>query len=237
MKCVCNMWQLSRIPCVHVMAGYMHMKMNLDLGVVEWYSQCKWYVEFISEPQSHDYRPGPEIISLEQVCGKIQPCQIQTRRQLRHRSFESVCSRSLGIDSNDYLLQGCSPLEIEFVIFVALRSTQVEVSVAQPKGSLNSDHPGKCLHSEERFVWIKAAPRAIMPPRMMTRGACRSTVAPRGRGMGGRVGRKVRGTREPVRRNNETIGELDGQGNDRGVGANGGVDGVPDFFTIIAQQL
>nr|GEW34241.1 reverse transcriptase domain-containing protein [Tanacetum cinerariifolium] len=29
-------------------------------------------------------------------------------------------------------------------------------------------------------------------------------------------------TREPVRRNNETIGELDGQGNDRGVEANGG---------------
>ncbi|GJY47398.1 hypothetical protein Tco_0436461 [Tanacetum coccineum] len=76
-----------------------------------------------------------------------------------------------------------------------------------------------------------------MPPRMTTQSAGRSTVAPRGRGTGGRVGRKVRGTREPVRRNNETIGELDGQGNDRGVGANGGVDGVPDFFTIIAQQL
>ncbi|GKA74825.1 hypothetical protein Tco_0781127 [Tanacetum coccineum] len=25
------------------MAGYMHMKMNLDFGVDEWYSQCKWY--------------------------------------------------------------------------------------------------------------------------------------------------------------------------------------------------
>ncbi|GJR50773.1 hypothetical protein Tco_1401294 [Tanacetum coccineum] len=32
--------------------------------------------------------------------------------------------------------------------------------------------------------------------------------------MGGRVGRGARRTREPVRRNNETIGELDGQGND-----------------------
>ncbi|GJV85464.1 hypothetical protein Tco_1525362 [Tanacetum coccineum] len=44
-------------------------------------------------------------------------------------------------------------------------------------------------------------------------------------------------TRATVRRNNETITELDGQGNDRGVEANGGVGGVPDFSTIIAQQL
>ncbi|GKB15864.1 ribonuclease H-like domain-containing protein [Tanacetum coccineum] len=45
MKCVCNMWQLSRIPCVHAMAGYMHMKMNPDLGVDEWYSQCIMFHE------------------------------------------------------------------------------------------------------------------------------------------------------------------------------------------------
>ncbi|GJZ09902.1 multidrug resistance-associated protein 5 [Tanacetum coccineum] len=41
MKCVCNMWQLSGIPCVHAMAGYMHMKMNPDYGVAEWYSQYR----------------------------------------------------------------------------------------------------------------------------------------------------------------------------------------------------
>ncbi|GKD16052.1 calcium/proton exchanger [Tanacetum coccineum] len=35
MNCVCNMWQLSGIPCVHVMAGYMHMKINPDFGVDE----------------------------------------------------------------------------------------------------------------------------------------------------------------------------------------------------------
>ncbi|GJU78547.1 hypothetical protein Tco_1275617 [Tanacetum coccineum] len=39
MKCVCNMWQLSGIPCVRAMVGYIHMKMNPDLGVDEWYSQ------------------------------------------------------------------------------------------------------------------------------------------------------------------------------------------------------
>nr|GEY12703.1 zinc finger, PMZ-type [Tanacetum cinerariifolium] len=43
MSRVCNIWQLSRIHCVHAMVGYMHIKMNLELGVDEWYSQCKWY--------------------------------------------------------------------------------------------------------------------------------------------------------------------------------------------------
>ncbi|GJZ80417.1 hypothetical protein Tco_0645411 [Tanacetum coccineum] len=77
----------------------------------------------------------------------------------------------------------------------------------------------------------------IVPSRMMTRSAGRSTDAPRGGGTSRRVGRGARRTREPVRRNNETIGELEGQGNDQGVEANGGVNGVPDFSTIIAQQL
>ncbi|GJV76500.1 hypothetical protein Tco_1508084 [Tanacetum coccineum] len=76
-----------------------------------------------------------------------------------------------------------------------------------------------------------------MPPRMMTQSAGRSTAAPPVGGMGGRVGRRARRTREPVRRNNETIGKLDGQGNDQGIEANGGVGGVPDFSTIIARQL
>nr|GEV23618.1 putative reverse transcriptase domain-containing protein [Tanacetum cinerariifolium] len=52
----------------------------------------------------------------------------------------------------------------------------------------------------------------IMPPRVMTRSAGRLAVAPRGGGTGGRVGREG--------------GEV-----------NEGVDGVPDFSTIIAQQL
>ncbi|GKG62319.1 hypothetical protein Tco_0632223, partial [Tanacetum coccineum] len=72
---------------------------------------------------------------------------------------------------------------------------------------------------------------------MTTQSAGRSTVAPRGGGTGGWVGRGARRTREPVWRNNETIGKLDGQGNDQGVKVNGGVIGVPDISTIIAQQL
>ncbi|GJV28667.1 putative reverse transcriptase domain-containing protein [Tanacetum coccineum] len=55
--------------------------------------------------------------------------------------------------------------------------------------------------------------------------------------MGGRVGRGARRTKEPVRRNNKIISELGGQGNNRGVRANRGFDGVPDFSTIIVQQL
>ncbi|GJR63548.1 reverse transcriptase domain-containing protein [Tanacetum coccineum] len=71
----------------------------------------------------------------------------------------------------------------------------------------------------------------IMPPRMRTRS----------------VGRGGRG-RRPREGNDESVEDLNGQGNDQGMGANGGVEGVngnieganrgaPDFSTIIAQQL
>ncbi|GKB38592.1 hypothetical protein Tco_0883534, partial [Tanacetum coccineum] len=64
-----------------------------------------------------------------------------------------------------------------------------------------------------------------------------------GGGTGGRAGREGRRVREPRRRNIDLTGEPRGQENDQGVGANGGVeanggvDGVPDFSTIISQQL
>ncbi|GJU17815.1 reverse transcriptase domain-containing protein [Tanacetum coccineum] len=62
-----------------------------------------------------------------------------------------------------------------------------------------------------------------------------------------RVGRGGRG-RRPREGNDERVDELNGQGNDQGMGANGGVEGVNgnveganegalDFSTIIAQQL
>ncbi|GKA04942.1 putative reverse transcriptase domain-containing protein [Tanacetum coccineum] len=70
-----------------------------------------------------------------------------------------------------------------------------------------------------------------MPPRVMTRS----------------VGRGGRG-RRPREGNDERVNELNGQGNDQGMGANGGVEGANgnveranegalDFSTIIAQQL
>ncbi|GJS37991.1 putative reverse transcriptase domain-containing protein [Tanacetum coccineum] len=84
-----------------------------------------------------------------------------------------------------------------------------------------------------------------MPPRMRTRSAARLAAESLGGGTGERVGRGRR-VRRPKEGNDEHVDELNGQGNDQGMRANGGVDGVnrnveyggaPDFSTIIAQQL
>ncbi|GJV18817.1 hypothetical protein Tco_1367837 [Tanacetum coccineum] len=87
------------------------------------------------------------------------------------------------------------------------------------------------------FVWI-------MPPRVMTRSVGRPVIESRGGETGERVGRGGRG-RRPREGNDERVDDLNGQGNDQGMGANGGVEGVngnaeganggaPDFSTIIA---
>ncbi|GJY11747.1 hypothetical protein Tco_0381056 [Tanacetum coccineum] len=86
-----------------------------------------------------------------------------------------------------------------------------------------------------------------MPPRMRTRSAGWLAAESLGWGMGERVSRGGRGRRSREG-NNERVNDLNGQGNDQGMGANGGVEGAngnvkganggaPDFLTIIAQQL
>ncbi|GJT31091.1 putative reverse transcriptase domain-containing protein [Tanacetum coccineum] len=89
-----------------------------------------------------------------------------------------------------------------------------------------------------------------MPPRMRTRSAGRPAAESLGGGTGVQVGRGGRG-RRPREGNDERVDDLNGQGNDQGLRANGGVEGVngnvegvnggvggaPDFSTIIAQQL
>ncbi|GJS54008.1 putative reverse transcriptase domain-containing protein [Tanacetum coccineum] len=93
-----------------------------------------------------------------------------------------------------------------------------------------------------------------MLPRMRTRSAGRPTTESLGGGTGVRVGRGGRG-RRPREGNDELVDDLNGQGNDQGMGANGGIEGVngnvegvngnveganigaPDFSMIIAQQL
>nr|GEX28446.1 putative reverse transcriptase domain-containing protein [Tanacetum cinerariifolium] len=66
--------------------------------------------------------------------------------------------------------------------------------------------------------------------------------------MRGRVGKGGRRGRRPREGNDEGVNDLNGQGNDQVIGANGGIKGVnrnveganggsPDFSTIIAQQL
>ncbi|GKB88585.1 reverse transcriptase domain-containing protein [Tanacetum coccineum] len=73
---------------------------------------------------------------------------------------------------------------------------------------------------------------------MRTRSAGRLAAESRGGGTGGRADRGGGNVREPRRRNiPHTIVEPEGQGNDHGVGANVSVGGVPEFSTIIAQQL
>ncbi|GJT91032.1 hypothetical protein Tco_1079877 [Tanacetum coccineum] len=86
-----------------------------------------------------------------------------------------------------------------------------------------------------------------MPPRMRTRSAGQPAAESLRGGTGVQVGRGGRG-RRPREGNDERVDNLNGQGNDQGMGANGGVEGVngnvkganggaPDFSTIIAQQL
>ncbi|GKG11322.1 hypothetical protein Tco_0342722, partial [Tanacetum coccineum] len=86
-----------------------------------------------------------------------------------------------------------------------------------------------------------------MPPRMRTRSTGRLAAESLRGGTGVRVGRGGRGKR-PRQGNDERVDDLNGQGNDQGMGANEGVKGVngnvegayrgaPDFLTIIAQQL
>ena len=37
------MWELSGIPCIHVVAAYAHMNKDPEEGVHDWYSQEKWF--------------------------------------------------------------------------------------------------------------------------------------------------------------------------------------------------
>ncbi|GKF25562.1 hypothetical protein Tco_0081456, partial [Tanacetum coccineum] len=86
-----------------------------------------------------------------------------------------------------------------------------------------------------------------MPPWMRTQSVGRPAAESLRGGLGERVGRGGRG-RRPREGNDNRVDELNGQGNDQGLGANGGVEGIngnveganggaPDFSTIIAQQL
>ncbi|GKA51635.1 hypothetical protein Tco_0744831, partial [Tanacetum coccineum] len=87
----------------------------------------------------------------------------------------------------------------------------------------------------------------IMSPRIRTRSVGRPATESVGGGTGVRVGKGRRG-RRPREGNDERVDDLNGQGNDQGMRANRGVDGVNrnvkgangganNFSTIIAQQL
>ncbi|GKE06728.1 hypothetical protein Tco_1398746 [Tanacetum coccineum] len=76
-----------------------------------------------------------------------------------------------------------------------------------------------------------------MPPTMTTRSAGRPAVISRGGGTGGRAGSG--GGRTRGRSGDQGDGRIDGLGGQvggQGSEVNDGVNGVPDFSTIIAQQ-
>nr|GEV36816.1 hypothetical protein [Tanacetum cinerariifolium] len=74
-----------------------------------------------------------------------------------------------------------------------------------------------------------------MPPRMRTRSAGRPVTESRGGGTSGRVGKGGRG-RGPRESNDERVDELNGQGNDQGMGANEGVEGVWKCIAQVGNQ-
>ncbi|GKB34329.1 putative reverse transcriptase domain-containing protein [Tanacetum coccineum] len=74
-----------------------------------------------------------------------------------------------------------------------------------------------------------------MPPRMTTQKAGQVTATPRGGRTGGRTGRG--GGRTRGRSGDQGDGRIDGQVGGQGSEVNNGVDGVPDFSTIIVHQL
>ncbi|GJW63587.1 putative reverse transcriptase domain-containing protein [Tanacetum coccineum] len=76
----------------------------------------------------------------------------------------------------------------------------------------------------KRRTYAMAA-TSIMPPRMRTRSAGRPAAESLGGETGVRVGRGGRG-RRPKEGNDERVDDLNGQGNDQGMGANRGVKGV-----------
>ncbi|GKG07354.1 hypothetical protein Tco_0330323, partial [Tanacetum coccineum] len=59
-----------------------------------------------------------------------------------------------------------------------------------------------------------------MPPRMRTQSVGRPVAKSQGGGTGGGRGRR------PREGNDERVNNLNGQGNDQGMGANGGVEGA-----------
>ncbi|GJR15799.1 hypothetical protein Tco_0798451 [Tanacetum coccineum] len=72
---------------------------------------------------------------------------------------------------------------------------------------------------------------------MFTQIGVDTTAAPRGGRTGGRTGRGGGRTGEPTGRVGRRTSKLGGQGGVRGSGTNGSVYRVPDFSTVIAQQL
>nr|GEW50463.1 hypothetical protein [Tanacetum cinerariifolium] len=71
-----------------------------------------------------------------------------------------------------------------------------------------------------------------MPPLMTSRNTGQQTVASRGGRTSEQTGRRGGRTGEQIEKGGGRTGDQGGRGN----GSNGGVDEVPEFSTVIAQQ-
>ncbi|GKF20769.1 hypothetical protein Tco_0069407, partial [Tanacetum coccineum] len=102
-------------------------------------------------------------------------------------------------------------------------------------------------HSYLIMLFTQIDVDTIMLPRMRIQSDGRPVAESLGGGTGERVGRSERG-RRPREGNDERVEDLNGQRNNQGLGANGGVEGVngneeganggtPDFSMINSQQL
>ncbi|GJZ56781.1 reverse transcriptase domain-containing protein [Tanacetum coccineum] len=115
----------------------------------------------------------------------------------------------------------------------------ISISILFDQPKIPQDHEDPCLLSILQSSGLRSSAYfRILNPDLIYMGT------------GERVGRGGRG-RGPRRGNDECVDELNGQGNDQGMGANkgiegvngnvegvnGGVGGAPDFSTIISQQL
>ncbi|GJS93127.1 hypothetical protein Tco_0800095 [Tanacetum coccineum] len=91
-----------------------------------------------------------------------------------------------------------------------------------PNFSAPAGRPFRCVSD----IWLLISGDAkIMPPKIRTRSAGRPAAESLGGGTGVRVGRGGRG-RRPRECNDERVDDLNGQGNNQGLRANGGVEGV-----------
>nr|GFA13151.1 hypothetical protein [Tanacetum cinerariifolium] len=116
---------------------------------------------------------------------------------------------------------GC-PVRVEIYIFEDFLTPVLAIGVVRDLG-FGSDF-GTSLEVV-RGCDILVIRAKIMLPRMRTRSAGRPATKSLRGGTGVRVGRGEKG-RRPREGNDERVDDMNGQGNDQGLGANGGVEGV-----------
>ncbi|GJR56890.1 agenet domain-containing protein [Tanacetum coccineum] len=99
--CQCRLWELSGVCCVHAVATYMHVGIDLDLGVIFCYSQESWFnayqfsikLVFGSNmwKRTNDVSPKPPL--LRKMLGRPQKARIKPLMKL----VEPIGSRLGGI--------------------------------------------------------------------------------------------------------------------------------------------